>query len=395
MAFVTMTAPAVGDPTRQDWAQLVSDNLNFLYGTSGNAAGLAQLVNGSFEEGTGANTAPTGWALSIASGNSTDFTTSTADVAHGRQGFKMVTPGSITGGVILTSDFMLCATGVPFVLGWLLKCSAAGTKAVVAVKWYDEAESIISTDTLYTEAAANPTSWTYMMGSCTPPASARLFKVVLTGVDNTTAASVYWDGVGVWQSKGLSSVLFTADGTYTPSPGVTKIKARMWGAGGGGGAGSGNNGATGADSWVKSSSYNARGGLGGSGGGTGGFPRVPVIASNLYQFGGRRGSDAVGTTGGFGARCSGVLSHEETSGGGAGVAGNNAPNNSGAGGGGGGGGASGGGGGAAGEYAEAFISLDAGAAVSVQCKVGGAGGTGGGAAGGNGGSGLVIIEEIV
>src|SRR5687767_2714320 len=105
-----ITQPVVGDPTEIDaFAQPVINNVNELAARSDST--LAEvIVNGSFEVGTGADTAPPGWALDIAEGNDTDFEESAANTRHGRKAFRMSTPGSIVGGVTLSSSiFMLAA----------------------------------------------------------------------------------------------------------------------------------------------------------------------------------------------------------------------------------------------------------------------------------------------
>lgn len=295
MPPVTVTTPAVGDATRRAFALSVKQAIDFLNGQSGQAVSTLSLLNGSFEIGSAANTAPSAWEISIGAGNSSAF--ETADQAHGKQAFAVTNPGGATGGVILTSlDFIYCGDSGAFVIAWLMKTTVATTTNAVKVRWYDDTETPLSTTTLYSASSGNPTSWTKYQVEVTPPANARLFKVVVEGVNSTTAGTTYWDGFDAFRAaKYKRSVYLTGSGTHTLEKWTTFIRVRGIGGGGGGGgtAGSpGNGGNT-----TLGSIFTARGGNAGVGSagvgtpGTGGAAIAAAWASSLLQKGSKAGGD--------------------------------------------------------------------------------------------------------
>lgn len=303
MAFTAITKPAVGDPTRKDtFADQVIDDLDYLYGAAA-ASGGGRILNGSFESGSAANTAPANWTMTLASGNSTAFETTAANVAHGAQSFKMTTPGSITGGVALeANDFGILGEGQVLNFSWYMKSTVAGILNTVAVNWYDRAGSLISTTTLYT-STANATSWTYYNYAATAPANARFFKLVVTGVNNATAGSVYWDGFECRTGPlYLRTVYTTGSGTHTYQKWTNRIK--VTGCGGGGGGGKRTDGATPAGSGGSTtlgSIFTATGGTpGGSNsgatGGAGAGPAAGSYSSGLLKFGSKSGGDGASYT---------------------------------------------------------------------------------------------------
>lgn len=387
MSFVTAVAPIVSDPTRQEWAQMVSDNLNYLASVSSGSSGVPTLVNGSFEVGSGAAD-PVGWVGARAAGNTTAITTTAADVQHGIQGIKMVTPGGISGGVTLTSDqFYICANGLPFVAAWFIKSTLATTSVSVQIRWYDIAGSVVTTTTLYTATTGIPAAWTLMTALCTPPATAKQFKLILTGVNTTAAASVYWDGITLLQyNPSINTVYLSGSGNHTTGPLTQRLKITFRAAGGGGGGGgqaaiTGGNGGTGGDTSFNGST--ARGGAPGLGGGpasgptpgAGGAGVSASYASNLFRMGSLSGTAASTVTGA--ARNGELLGY-------GGAGGNGTA------------GGQGGGSGARGE--DAVLWLDVQPLTNYAYAIGAAGtaGTAGGAAtpGTAGNTGFIQVEEI-
>lgn len=413
--YTAITKPSVGDPTRKDtFADIVVDNLDFLNGKLNLATTQAGIVNGSFEIGTGANTAPSGWALTVAAGNSSAFAATAANTRHGAQAFQMTTPGAVTGGVILSStDFIACAEAAPVSISWRQKSTAAAIRNMLQIKWYDISQALISTSTLL-DSTANPTSWTFQSGGDVAPANARFFKVFITGVNNTTAGTVYWDDFELTTELSTTSQIFTSSGSFVAPAGVNLVKVRMWSGGGGGGSGAdnaanGGNGGPGGDSYFGAAGNKARGGLGGGGGVIGGTTTGAIAAdltaafsSNYIQFGthnsintpsAHNGAQATLNLPMFGYLASGVGGIT----GGSPAPGQAGADNTGQGGGGGAGNAVNGGGGAPGgygEYAEWWITVVPETSYTVNVGAAGAAGTppSGGAAGGVGGKGLVIVE---
>lgn len=321
---MSITRPATGDPTRLDTYGIpVLDELDALAAAAVIVTSTFGLVpNGSFEIGSAADTDPAGWTLAIAAGNHTAFETSAANIDHGAQALSMTSPGGITGGVSATSGYLLCSAGNKFALSWLFRTSVATTTNTVQVKWYTSSGSLVSTDTLYSKAVGNTLTWLQMAAVCTPPATAVYFKIVLIGVNSTTAGVAYWDGVQLLPYK--SGMVFTASGTFYPSPGATQFESEDQASGGGSGGGGGGAGpgpidgsdgtagGDGGDSYLGDGTLKARGGKGGgaglrgwgngsiSAGGAAGAALAPNVTANSVQGGsiaGVAGTNSIPTTG--------------------------------------------------------------------------------------------------
>jgi hypothetical protein len=405
-----MNPPSIGQGTYLDvFAAPVLTELNAL---------IAQLQigqeinisNGSFENGSGANVAPQNWILALASGNSCNIETIAANVQDGAQSFSMTTPGSVSGGVSLTtSDYYAIGELQKLTFSWWMQSTIATIGNSVYVQFFDNTQTLISTSTLYNNSTTNDTAWAWKTVNFTAPTGARFFKLQLVGVNNATAGTVYWDGIDViFQNQPATSFsgsqqvsMFTASGTYTPRSQF--VRCLVLGGGGGGSAvDSLGNGAVGSPSYVLSSSFLARGGNGGvgSGGqGIGGAKVAPITSYTGGAFGLQCGNMAGISGNSSGAAGAGGGDYWGSSGG---TAGNSSSHNGGtpaANSGGGGGGAWftsvnwGGGGGASGEYAEWVILVTPGVAFPVVVGAGGAGATGLSSTAGSGASGLVIIID--
>ena len=415
MSYISITPPNVGDPTRLDaFAAPVVSNIQYFQGAAQSALAVG-IINGSFEVGSGAGVAPSNWTLALASGNSCNIETASANVDHGAQAFSMTTPGSVSGGVSLTtSDYYAIGELGWLTFSWFMKSTVAGIANAVNVLFYDCNKTYLYTASIFS-SSTNNTSWAPYIAGVQAADTVRFFQLQLVGVNNATAGTVYWDGVTY--SSGdftVGASIFVSSGTYTPRSNM--IYVREFG-GGGGGAGAyvaniGNitnaqPGVAGNPSWVVSSAYLARGGnagtfntLGTEGVGGASVASIYTAPPNLgsqkgttagsnpvqdgsYKDGGPGGANYFGGAGGSGGIYTGAA-------GGIGQLG--------AGGGGAGGGINSGAGGASGEYAEWYIPVTPGVPVPVTVGSGGSGGAGqvavggNGDAGGSGGSGLVIIQ---
>ncbi|KFK92014.1 MULTISPECIES: glycine-rich domain-containing protein [unclassified Serratia (in: enterobacteria)] len=143
----------------------------------------------------------------------------------------------------------------------------------------------------------------------------------LVTLQNSLLAALSAQAVG----RLLNIRVFTASGTYTPTPGAKKIRAKVWGAGGAGGgtqavttaqsavAGGGSSGAY-SEAWMDATSLNVIVGLGGIGsstsdGANGGTSSVGSVsapggvggsygtASSVFPFGAAPRNPPVGTGG--------------------------------------------------------------------------------------------------
>ncbi len=384
--MINITPPVVGDPTEIELAEEIIQNQDEASAII-TSLGDAIIPNGSFELGTGIDIAPDGWVLDISAGNSTDFTTGATDTRHGRQAFKMSTPGSISGGVTLTSDlFLLAAVDRILEFFWLMKSSLATSSVTISILFYDQDEVFVDSVILYNATSSIPTAWTQMSALATPPAGSKLAKIEILGVNNSSAADMYFDGFFFQPKFQKSTSILLSSGNYTAPVGVNKIKVRMW-AGGGGGGGGVSVGSNGGNTYFNGSSNSARGGLGGAPPNNSMVPgprfNADYSVTNLVRFGSIgggglggtwEGGDAIGLIGAQKAALN-AAAGTNTSGGGSGQAGS--PNW--------------GGGGGGGEYAEYITSVIPGTIYAYVVGAGGAAGSGGS---GNGGSGLMIIEEL-
>ena len=442
MAFIAITVPSVGDPTRLDtFAAPMAANMLYLYGAIPPAS-TNLLNNGSFEANVVSNAAPSGWTLTtLGTTNTCQTETSAANTRHGKQAFSMTTPGSVSGGVVITSGLGICSESEGFGMRWLMKSSVATITNAVQVSWYDQAGVFISTTNVWSASSGNATSWQPFVAPLSPPAGARQFAVILTGVNSTTAGTVYWDGIEVFPvMRGNRAAVFLASGVFVwPADCDSVTVEALGGGGGGGGAGgadssSANNGVAGSNggsSYFSSATYLARGGNGGAGslgavgsstaGATQSAGMTPVISSNGFQFGALPSTGAAGTGtssgGGNGAASNQPaypMQSPSLAGGvgktiiGTGNAGGSGQANTGQAGAGGGGvrissaGSGGGASGNPGEWAKWMLTTAIlgdnipGTSVTVNVGGGGAGGAGGtasstGGAGGTAGSGYVIV----
>lgn len=269
--FIHMTKVAVGQPTQKDlFADPTVDDLEYLFSNQ-QAVAAANIPNGSFEIGSLPDVAPAGWTLALAAGNSTAFETAAAKVDHGAQSFSMTTPGSITGGASLTSQALIPVGGNDELLFmWRMLSSAAGILNTVQVSWYDHAQSFISTSTLYT-STANSTSWVQLGQRVAAPSNARFFALILTGVNNAVAGTVYWDGVSYSLAPAIGFEVKTASGNWTCPAGVFVIELEGKAGDGGGGPAGG---------------FGQNPNVGGGGGGSGGWFKVKVAVNpgQVYPF---------------------------------------------------------------------------------------------------------------
>jgi hypothetical protein len=222
------------------------------------------VPNGSFEIGSEADTAPSGWDLSIAAGNSTAFECETSNVGHGRQSFKMTTGGGITGGVVLTSgDFRAVGEGEALMLSWFMKSSVATIANKVVALWYDVSKNYLSATTVYDNSTTNETDMRQYEYAISAPVNARFLKLEFTGVNNSTLGSVWYDGIKLETAVCILSkkAMFLESGTWECPGGVRFVNLKMWG-GGSSGTDSSHSSTfpgSGGDTWFKDSSIRARG----------------------------------------------------------------------------------------------------------------------------------------
>lgn len=314
---MSLDVPAQGEPTRQVDIQAIIDQLTALGAATWAVSTLGILSNGSFEIDDDANGIPDGWTFTPFTGGSGALDNTTS--AHGRQSFKMISPGGASngGGTLVNTECAECSPNRPLLFHWQLKSTVAGVKNKVEVDWYSSPTGgdYISTSTLWSEDTVNPADWICFQAGVIPPATARYFKIRLVGCDDSdsTAGSTWFDDVGVQPYSFSRRIEISTAGTYTftaPSTGLAKVTL-----GGGGGAGGGNNGGGGGGgelcigfvSIFSGTDYSftvGAAGTGGAGAGTDGgdstFQTTVLIAKGGKGGGASSVAGGAGGTGGTG-----------------------------------------------------------------------------------------------
>ncbi|MCL5884509.1 MAG: hypothetical protein M1377_04065 [Deltaproteobacteria bacterium] len=203
MAYTTITKPTQGHSTKKSLADIIADDISFLYD---NLGGGILVENGSFEQGVSPND-PTGW-VSFKWGTGDIETT---DPLHGKQGYKFVSSGS-GGGYLTMQDFAECSEFVPLLVWWHMKSSVADIRNIVRVLWYKKDQTACTTATtdIYDDSTSNSTAGTTYARAVLPPADARYFKLRLIGADSSdaTSGSCIFDGVGAVVSMAQAGHVF-------------------------------------------------------------------------------------------------------------------------------------------------------------------------------------------
>ena len=299
MAFVNITKPVNGDPTRTQLASDIIDNLNDLNART-TTGDKPAIQNGSFEYDSDSNGVPDSWTRTLYTSGSAAYTgASLADTncVHGQRAYKFTSPGGSGngGGDLETTNFFEVTPNRSLVFSYQFFATASTLAVKLQVTWYTAAQSSISTSTLISESSGLPSIWETRYAITTPPSTARYAKLKLIGGDttSTTAGSVYFDNVTVDILEFTRRVEFFHDyGTVTNNYTHTWVSpitglARIWVWGGGGGGGGGTSGDTGA---------------GGGGSGEMAMRIYPVTAGTAYTItigrGGAAGTSGNGTSGG-------------------------------------------------------------------------------------------------
>jgi len=158
-------------------------------------AGVSNKIpNGSFEIDTSGDGVPDNWSLTAGTGNT--LVIDTASQIHGDTSLKFTITSANTADAI--TDFFEVQEGVQEILRFSLKASAVDANIIVRLKWYTDAQVFVSNTDVYSDSAANPTSWTDKGYLYTPPSTARFAKlqilVATTGktvnIDNFRTAPI-------------------------------------------------------------------------------------------------------------------------------------------------------------------------------------------------------------
>jgi hypothetical protein len=182
---------------------------------------LSLVPNYSFEEATDDATTPDNWTITLYTDGTQTLDTSAGNQIHGAKSLKFTSTGS--GGGYATSAIFPVQEAVAVIVNIAIKSSTAGVRNVIEVIWYDRAEVLVSTTSIYDNSTTNPTAWTDQSISATPPSNARFAKIRITGChsSDSTTGSTWFDNVRVVnQNVGIGQIVVTrktADESVTSS----------------------------------------------------------------------------------------------------------------------------------------------------------------------------------
>lgn len=148
------------------------------------------IRNASFEQGT------SGWTITTYSGGSSAV--ETANDAHGAQSLSFTsTVLANGGGDALSNEFVPCGGSVDLRFEAWRKASVINVASKAQVIWYSDAKAQVSVASVYTDTNT-PTTATRARVGLTSPATARWFKLRLTGGTpgaGSATGTIYFDGV--------------------------------------------------------------------------------------------------------------------------------------------------------------------------------------------------------
>ena len=194
MAYIPFTDSEVqvDKPWGADQAQKVKGDFDYLYGQTSEKQGV---FNGSFEIDSDSDGVPDGWTKNLYPGGSGAY--ETTDPSHGAKAYKFTHPGGASnGGGYLESDYIEITEYVLPQIDFMLKCSVAGMKNIVRLRYFDKGNAYLSQEDVYS-STSNPTAWTRKVAGGVPPATARYMKIQLISgfTDTNVAGTIMWDRV--------------------------------------------------------------------------------------------------------------------------------------------------------------------------------------------------------
>ena len=195
MAFTAITTEqvAVDAPYTSELGTTIKDNFDYL---NSQIAAPTDVSNGGFEVDSDSDDVPDNWTKGLYTGGAAAFNTTTP--FEGAQSYQFTHPGGAgNGGGYIESGYLAISENVSPLVQFALKCSAAGTKVVCRIRYFDKDKNDLSSDEDIYSSTANPTAWTMKTLWGVPPATARYMKIRLIGGLNDTdvAGTVDFDAV--------------------------------------------------------------------------------------------------------------------------------------------------------------------------------------------------------
>jgi hypothetical protein len=184
MPFTAITTEqvAVDAPYTSELGTTIKEDLDYL---NANVAAPTDVSNGGFEVDNDSDDVPDNWTVDHYTGGTSAFNTTTP--FEGAQSFQFTHPGGAgNGGGYIESGYLTISEYVSPMVQFALKCSAAGTKVVCRLRYFDKDKNDLSSDEDIYSSTTNPTAWTMKTLWGIPPATSRYMKIRLIGGLNDT-----------------------------------------------------------------------------------------------------------------------------------------------------------------------------------------------------------------
>jgi len=163
---------------------------SFGTGDAGTSPVVNLINNGSFETDVNGDLLPDEWtSVKYDSGTSTVILISSSQ-AHGSYSLKFQSLGN-GGGTSTQGGYSEINPSRSYQFSFSLLSSVVDVRNVVEVIFYDQDKASVSTQTVYDESAANPTTMTLKRYILSVPATARFARVKLTGCHSSDATPGY------------------------------------------------------------------------------------------------------------------------------------------------------------------------------------------------------------
>lgn len=160
------------------------------------------VPNGSFENTTVAAALPDNWDVTETSTGT--IVIDDTDANHGNKSLKFTSiDASGAGEAVMSERFSVSPDRFVNIYGDL-KSTAIDTRTLVSITWYDLAGSIVTTDPVLDEQAANPTSWDSFRLIAQAPATAYSAVIKIEGMKAggvTTSGSTWFDNIEAFVSS--------------------------------------------------------------------------------------------------------------------------------------------------------------------------------------------------
>lgn len=243
-APAAITPISVGDPTRKEWADSVTDWIAWFNSIANSS--IEVVPNGSFEFDSDSDGEPDGWIVDEFTGGTFLLDESTVNVdgksQHGKRSakFTSVGGGGNGGGTLTSEEFIPCSGGKVYFVQWHTKSSAADVRNLLQIEWFDSTQASLSTSTIFDESAANPITWRKLGAVSIAPVAARYLKIIFTCADDSdaTAGDVWIDDVRLSRMDAELRAEYTVAGTYKwkcpTGVSVVHVNPAVGGGGGGG-----------------------------------------------------------------------------------------------------------------------------------------------------------------